>query len=106
MYFVNKIVSVIFLTSIIILNTILIPTALATNITNGAKIFNANCASCHKLDKHMTGPALRNIGQKCDTITITNFLHSAKTLIESKGYETSYMYFPKLTVTDISNILR
>ncbi|WP_088242189.1 cytochrome c6 PetJ [Calothrix rhizosoleniae] len=47
MYFVNKIVSVIFLTSIIILNTILIPTALATNITNGAKIFNANCAGCH-----------------------------------------------------------
>ena len=32
----------------------------------------------------MTGPALRNIGQKYDTITITNFLHSAKTLIESK----------------------
>ena len=47
MYFVNKMVLGIFLTSMIILNTILIPTALATNITNGAKIFNANCAGCH-----------------------------------------------------------
>ncbi|NRB84870.1 MAG: cytochrome c [Winogradskyella sp.] len=72
----------------------------------GKQIFNANCASCHKLDKHMTGPALRNIGQICDTLTNTNFLHSAKSLIESKGYVTSYMYFPKLTETDISNILR
>jgi len=27
----------------------------------GKKLFNANCASCHKLDKKMTGPALRNV---------------------------------------------
>ena len=26
---------------------------------NGKAIFNANCAACHKLDKKMTGPALR-----------------------------------------------
>ncbi|MFD2916950.1 c-type cytochrome [Psychroserpens luteus] len=25
------------------------------------KLFNANCASCHKLDKNMAGPALRGI---------------------------------------------
>ena len=28
---------------------------------NGKKVFLANCASCHKLDKVMTGPALRNV---------------------------------------------
>ncbi len=27
----------------------------------GKALFNANCASCHKLDKKMTGPALRNV---------------------------------------------
>ncbi len=47
MCFVNKIVLSIFLTLIIVLNTTLIPTALAADITNGAKIFNANCAGCH-----------------------------------------------------------
>src|SRR5690606_12490394 len=29
--------------------------------TNGKALFNANCASCHKLDKKMTGPALRGV---------------------------------------------
>lgn len=28
---------------------------------NGKSLFNANCAACHKLDKKMTGPALRNV---------------------------------------------
>ena len=28
---------------------------------NGKALFNANCAACHKLDKKMTGPALRNV---------------------------------------------
>ncbi|MEJ6792235.1 MAG: c-type cytochrome [Lacinutrix sp.] len=31
---------------------------------NGKALFNANCASCHKLDKKMTGPALRNVEQR------------------------------------------
>ncbi|WP_142784937.1 c-type cytochrome [Changchengzhania lutea] len=29
--------------------------------TKGKSLFNANCAACHKLDKKMTGPALRNV---------------------------------------------
>ena len=28
------------------------------NARKGKQIFNANCASCHKLTKNMTGPAL------------------------------------------------
>ncbi len=28
---------------------------------NGKSLFNSNCAACHKLDKPMTGPALRNV---------------------------------------------
>ncbi|MFD2822233.1 c-type cytochrome [Lacinutrix iliipiscaria] len=31
---------------------------------NGKSLFNTNCASCHKLDKKMTGPALRNVEQR------------------------------------------
>ena len=27
----------------------------------GKTLFNTNCAACHKLDKKMTGPALRNV---------------------------------------------
>ena len=28
---------------------------------NGKSLYNTNCAACHKLDKKMTGPALRNV---------------------------------------------
>jgi len=34
---------------------------LSENAVEGKKLFNANCAACHKLDKNMTGPALRGI---------------------------------------------
>jgi len=30
----------------------------------GKSLYNANCAACHKLDKKMTGPALRNVEQR------------------------------------------
>ncbi len=47
MCFVNKMALGIFITLMIVFNTILMPTALAADITNGAKIFSANCAGCH-----------------------------------------------------------
>ncbi|MBL7985685.1 MAG: c-type cytochrome [Flavobacteriales bacterium] len=31
------------------------------DLRNGERIFKGLCASCHKLDKHMTGPALKGI---------------------------------------------
>ena len=31
---------------------------------NGKKIFNANCAACHKLDKKSIGPALEGVSEK------------------------------------------
>ena len=33
-------------------------------VATGKKIFNANCASCHKLDKKLIGPALGGIADK------------------------------------------
>ena len=30
----------------------------------GKSLFNAQCASCHKLNKKMTGPALANVEQR------------------------------------------
>ncbi|NOQ91567.1 MAG: c-type cytochrome, partial [Flavobacteriaceae bacterium] len=31
---------------------------------NGKKLYNANCAACHKLDKKLIGPALKGISEK------------------------------------------
>lgn len=34
------------------------------DLVAGKALFNTNCASCHKLDKKMTGPALRYVEKK------------------------------------------
>ncbi|MDV7186920.1 c-type cytochrome [Lutibacter sp. TH_r2] len=36
------------------------------NVQNGEKLFKANCAACHKLDKKLIGPALEGITEQRD----------------------------------------
>ena len=71
----------------------------------GKQIFNANCASCHKLDRKMTGPALRGVYKKYDSITILKFLHGEQTIIVNEDYENTCIIFPQLTNEDIMHIL-
>lgn len=78
---------------------------LSESASEGKQLFNANCAACHKLDKNMTGPALRGIAKKYDSLTIQNYLRDDKTLIKTKDYNNSCVYFPQLTNADIGKIL-
>ena len=34
------------------------------DVSNGKSLFNANCASCHKLDKKLVGPALGDVTER------------------------------------------
>ena len=43
----------------------------------GKALFNTNCASCHKLDRKMTGPALRNVETR---------------LLEDEGLDREWLY--------------
>ena len=79
---------------------------LSINAKEGRSLFNTTCAACHKLDKDMTGPALRDMGKTYDTLTIFKYLQGDKTAIKSKDYPTPCMRFPELTVEDISNIIK
>lgn len=60
----------------------------------GRKLFNVNCASCHKLDKYITGPALRNI--KFDSLSLHEYLNSKK----------HQPTFPQVTIDQINEILK
>ena len=60
----------------------------------GRKLFNLNCASCHKLDKHITGPALRNIN--LDSLSLQKNLNS----------EQHSQRFPQLTTEQLNEILK
>lgn len=87
---------------------------------NGKALFNTNCAACHKLDKKMTGPPLRNIETKLadeqglDRAWIYAWVKNNIALIKSgdayanviKDYDPSPMTaFPQLSDKDIDDIL-
>ncbi|MEO1030155.1 MAG: cytochrome c [Bacteroidota bacterium] len=74
--------------------------------SEGRELFNVNCAACHRLDKDMTGPALKDLGKIYDTLTIVKFLHGDKSVIETKGFNSSCMSFPQLNAVDISKIIK
>ena len=81
----------------------------------GKALFNANCASCHKLDAKMTGPALRGVTGRHDKAWLYKWIVNSKALIASGDAEAVKIYeeynkvamnaFPQLSTVDIDNIL-
>ena len=88
---------------------------------NGKSLYNANCAACHKLDKPMTGPALRNVEarlaeeQGLDRAWLSAWIRNSSALIKAgdayavKVYneynQTAMTAFPQLEDKDIADIL-
>ena len=87
----------------------------------GKSLFNANCAACHKLDRDMTGPMLRNVEarlaeeQGLDRAWLNAWIRNSAGVIKSgdayanKVYnewnKTAMTAFPQLSDQDISAIL-
>ena len=87
----------------------------------GKSLFNSNCAACHKLDKKMTGPALRYIEQTLadeqglDREWLAAWIRNSSAVIksgDSYGQKIFDEYggaamtaFPQLSDEDISDIL-
>lgn len=87
----------------------------------GKSLFNANCAACHKLDKKITGPALRNVEQRLaddhglDREWLAAWIRNSAGMVKSgdsyanKIYDeyngTAMTAFPQLSDQDISDIL-
>ena len=87
----------------------------------GKSLFNANCASCHKLDKKMTGPALRNVEARLaeehglDRTWLNSWIRNSAGLIKSGDSYANQIFneyngtamtaFPQLSDQDISDIL-
>jgi len=87
----------------------------------GKALFNANCAACHKLDKKMTGPALRNVEQRLaddeglDRVWLSAWIRNSAGMIKAgdayanKIYDeynkTAMTAMPQLSDADIDNIL-
>ena len=91
------------------------------DIAAGKTLFNANCAACHKLDKKMTGPALRHVedrllnDQGLDKQWLYAWIRNSASVIKSGDTYANKIYseynraamtaYPQLSDTDIENIL-
>ena len=81
----------------------------------GKKLFNANCAACHKLKKKAVGPALKGVSAKYDKEWLYSWIKNSSAMIKSgdaqaiaiwEEYNKSVMNnFPQLSNQDIDNIL-
>src|SRR6202008_608907 len=58
-------------------------TAQIKAIEDGKQIFMGNCASCHRIDKDATGPALAYITERRDWNWIKAYTQNSATLIAS-----------------------
>ena len=88
---------------------------------NGKSLFNAQCAACHKLDKKMTGPALRNVETRLyeeeglDREWLYSWIRNSAGLIKSgdayavkiwnEYNQIAMNAFPQLSDQDLSDIL-
>ncbi|WP_396602306.1 c-type cytochrome [Algibacter sp. R77976] len=87
----------------------------------GKSLFNANCAACHKLDKKMTGPALRNVEARLseeeglDRAWLYAWIRNSSGVIKSGDAYANKIYneyggaamtaFPQLSDDDLNNLL-
>ncbi len=81
----------------------------------GKKLFNANCAACHKLNKKSIGPALKGVSAKYDKEWLYSWIKNSSAMIKSgddqavaiwEEYNKSVMTgFPQFSSVDIDNII-
>lgn len=87
----------------------------------GKALFNSNCAACHKLDKKMTGPALRKVearlaeNEGLDREWLYAWIKNSSGMIKSGNAYANKIYneyggaamtaFPQLSNEDIDNLL-
>lgn len=81
----------------------------------GKKLFNANCAACHKLNKRAVGPALKGVSSKYDKEWLYSWINNSTAMVKSGDAQAVAIYeeyngsvmtsFPQLSTADIDNIL-
>jgi len=81
----------------------------------GKKLFNANCAACHKLNKKAVGPALKGVSAKYDKEWLYSWIKNSAAMIKAGDAQavaiweeynkTAMNAFPQLSNADIDNII-
>jgi mono/diheme cytochrome c family protein len=85
------------------------------DVEAGKKLFNANCAACHKLNKKAVGPALKGVSAKYDREWLYSWIKNSAAMIKAGDPQAVAVWeeynkvamnaFPQLSNADIDNIL-
>ena len=85
------------------------------DIAKGKSLYNANCASCHKLNKKLIGPALKGVSAKYEKEWLYAWIKNSAAMIKAGDEQAIAIYeeynkvamnaFPQLSNEDIDNIL-
>ena len=85
------------------------------DVAAGKKLFNANCAACHKLNKKAVGPALKGVSAKYDKEWLYSWIKNSSAMIKAGDAQavaiweeynkTAMTAFPLLSNADIDNVL-
>ena len=66
-------------------------------VEQGKAIFMSRCASCHNINKTLTGPALIDVDKRHSIDWIINFVHSSQTMVK-KGDKDALALFEKFKI--------
>ena len=121
---INKCLKYLLLPFIILISVISTQQILAQEVTiadnsaaiqAGKKLFNANCAACHKLNKRAVGPALKGVSTKYDKEWLYTWIKNSTAMVKSGDTQAVTIYeeyngsvmtsFPQLSNLDIDNII-
>ena len=95
------------------------PTAVSAQedeaVQAGKKLFNANCAACHKINKRAVGPALKGVSAKYDKEWLYQWISNSTAMVKSGDAQAVAIYeeyngsvmtsFPQLSNADIDDII-
>lgn len=75
-------------------------------IEEGKSIFMSRCASCHNVNKIMTGPALAGVDQRRSMEWIIKFVQSSQTLVKSGDKDATALFekFNRVPMPDHSDL--
>lgn len=84
-------------------------------VEEGKAIFSARCASCHNINKDLTGPALKGIDERRSMDWIISFVKSSQSLVKGGDKEAVAVFekfnripmpdHPDLTDDNIKNVV-
>lgn len=87
----------------------------APPLEEGKTIFSTRCASCHNINKVLTGPALAGVHERHSIDWIISFVHSSQTMVKNGDKDAMALFekfnkipmpdHPDLTADNIKNVV-